>query len=260
MGGSMRYYAVSDVHGFYDQLLQALREAGFFEDRGPKKLVLCGDALDRGEQTEETVRFLTELLEKDELIYILGNHEDLLVTALQEIARGAVSQVSGGTYVRNGTWKTILHLAQMSKEEGMRFPEELVKRVRASNYYTRLLPQGVDWFETSEHLFLHGWMPTFLDIRDGKKYYTADPDWRSADVTRWRNARWLNGMELACCHGILEAGKTVICGHFHARLGHINLGRLSETVDTPFSAEGILNIDGAVALGGRINCVVVENR
>ncbi|MBE6633164.1 MAG: hypothetical protein E7620_02340 [Ruminococcaceae bacterium] len=254
----MRYYAVADVHSFCDQLLQALREAGFFEDRGPKKLVLCGDALDRGDQTAETVRFLLELQEKDELIYILGNHEDLLVTALQEIARGDVAQVSSGYHVRNGTWGTILQLAEMSKEEGMRFPRELVQRVMQSDYYTRLLPATVDWFETSGHIFLHGWMPTFVDVRDGNQSYTADPDWRNAELARWRNARWLNGMELACCHGILEQGKTVICGHFHARLGHINLGRLSGTVDTPFAAEGILNIDGAVALGGRINCVVVD--
>ena len=39
----MKYYVVADVHGFYTELITALTEKGFFEDKGPHKLIVCGD-------------------------------------------------------------------------------------------------------------------------------------------------------------------------------------------------------------------------
>ena len=38
----MKYYAVSDVHGYYTRLRSTLEEAGFFTDIEPRKLILCG--------------------------------------------------------------------------------------------------------------------------------------------------------------------------------------------------------------------------
>ena len=39
----MKYYVVSDVHGFYTPLVSALKEKGFFDDKEPHKLIVCGD-------------------------------------------------------------------------------------------------------------------------------------------------------------------------------------------------------------------------
>ena len=50
----MRYYVVSDIHGFYTELERALRDNGFFDDNEPNKLILCGDALDRGKEAQKT--------------------------------------------------------------------------------------------------------------------------------------------------------------------------------------------------------------
>ena len=57
----MRYYVVSDTHGYYDYLIKSLEEAGFFEDTEPHKLVLCGDLLDRGGQARELIDFMMQL-------------------------------------------------------------------------------------------------------------------------------------------------------------------------------------------------------
>lgn len=38
----MKYYVVSDVHGFYSRLRAALTDAGFFADTEPHKLVVLG--------------------------------------------------------------------------------------------------------------------------------------------------------------------------------------------------------------------------
>ena len=42
----MRYYVLSDPHGFYTEMVQALYNKGFFSDKSPRKLIICGDILD----------------------------------------------------------------------------------------------------------------------------------------------------------------------------------------------------------------------
>ena len=86
----MKYYVVSDVHGYYKYLMTALEESGFFEEKEPHKLIVCGDLLDRGDEANELIDFMVKLLEDDKLIYILGNHEESLVECMQEIADGDV--------------------------------------------------------------------------------------------------------------------------------------------------------------------------
>ena len=73
----MRYYVTADVHGYYSHLMTALTEAGYFEDTKPHKLIICGDLYDRGEEAVQLQSFILALLERDEVILIRGNHEDL---------------------------------------------------------------------------------------------------------------------------------------------------------------------------------------
>lgn len=73
----MALFAVADIHGFFDETKKALAEAGFF-DSSDNRLVLVGDALDRVKQAAETVEFLLGLHREGRLVYIYGNHEELL--------------------------------------------------------------------------------------------------------------------------------------------------------------------------------------
>ena len=54
----MKYYVVSDVHGFYTPMVSALREAGFFTDTEANKLIVCGDILDRGTEAVKVQEFM----------------------------------------------------------------------------------------------------------------------------------------------------------------------------------------------------------
>ena len=73
----MRYYVVADVHGFYNEMVEALTEQGYFTDTQPHKLIICGDLFDRGTQSKVVEEFVLKLLEKNEVNLIRGNHEDL---------------------------------------------------------------------------------------------------------------------------------------------------------------------------------------
>ena len=128
----MKYYVVADVHGYYTYLKQALEEAGFFEETEPCMLVVCGDLLDRGTEAKELIEFMLELLEAGKLIYVMGNHEELLVQCLQEIARG--DSVKSHHYL-NRTWDSLLQIAEMDEMEAYKCTDELVSRVMQSSFY-----------------------------------------------------------------------------------------------------------------------------
>ena len=262
----MKYYIVTDPHGYYSHLENALREAGFFEETAPHKLVVCGDLLDRGKEARKLIEFLLQLKSEDKLIYILGNHEDLLVQCLHKIAGGGVHEVASGMshHYQNGTWNTLLQISGMDEMGAYNNPYALVKEVLYSPFYSELLPFGLDYYETEHYIFTHGWIPCIVKGHRPYLRYEYDPDWRSEEIYAWQRARWFNGMELACKHGVTVPGKTVVCGHWHTSYGHA----LIESKGTefgpdadysPFYAEGIIALDACAARSHTVNCIVIED-
>ena len=262
----MKYYVVADVHGYYTHLMRALTDAGFFSETEPCKLIVCGDLLDRGPEARELIEFMLQLLAEDRLIYVLGNHEELLVQCLQEISRGGVHRIASGMtpHTGNMTWDTLLQISEMIENDAYRFPNELVSRVSQSPLYQKLLRICVDYYETPRYIFVHGWIPCKEEGWKPYVTYTYDPEWRDGDEMQWRRARWVNGMEVGAKQCVTEAGKTIVCGHWHTSFGHSKIeGKGSEWGEdadfSPFSATGILAIDACAAVSGRINCVVIED-
>ena len=258
----MIYYVVADPHGFCTQLKQALAKQGFFEQTQPCRVIVCGDLLDRGPEAVETVNFLLELAKEDKLIYITGNHEELLVECLMEIASQCYSgyACASAHHFRNGTWDTLLQLSGMEHDYAGTHPHELIMAVRATPFYRQLLPMAINYFETKRYVFCHGWIPT----DQGGDTPAYREDWRLADEHDWSFARWDNGMQQACCYGITEPGKTVVCGHFHTSYGHAKINKTcpewGEGADfSAFYAPGIIALDGCCAYSGRINCIVLED-
>jgi serine/threonine protein phosphatase 1 len=264
----MRYYVVSDIHGFFSETRKALLEAGFFADNEPHKLIVCGDMMDRGKETLEMQEFMMELLENDELIFIRGNHEDLLECMLEDIEYNLWEFAMGTSYhIRNGTWDTALTLADMSSEEATTHYRDLIFRTRSSDFYQALMGASLDYFETEHYIFVHGWIPTRSEAASvwtprAKNYY-YDHDWRNASKNAWFEARWQNGMDLAKRFGIIEEGKTIVCGHYHCSWGHAKEGKAPEWGEgacfEPYLADGIIAIDACTSHSGRVNCIVIED-
>lgn len=88
----MRYYVTADVHGYFSELNVALAEKGFFGDKEPHKLIICGDIYDRGTEALELQNFILELMLREEVILIRGNHEDLALELLSNWNKGSFLQ------------------------------------------------------------------------------------------------------------------------------------------------------------------------
>lgn len=79
----------------------ALDKAMFDIENPEHKIIICGDLFDRGRQPKEIIDFV--LRNKEKIIYIKGNHEDLLE---ELIARNKPTIYD----YHNGTSQTIVDL------------------------------------------------------------------------------------------------------------------------------------------------------
>ena len=256
----MRYYVVADTHSYYDELIKALTEKGFFEDKEPHKLIVCGDLFDRGDQSAELQQFIVELMKKDEVILIRGNHEDLMLELLARAYYYFNTGIEWSHHWSNGTVKTLYDLTQVSFY--LNSYQTVVDKMRSTPYIKDIIPKMLDYYETDHYVFVHGWIPSIALRGIGYKYLPIN-GWRKASAEQWGKAHWINGMD-AWSQGVKVEGKTVVCGHYHASWGHSKLeGKCEEFGEdadfTPFYGAGIIAIDACTAVSGKVNCIVVED-
>ena len=258
----MKYYVVADVHGFYTELKNVLEEKGFFNDETPHKLVICGDLFDRGEEAVRLQEFIVELLEKDEVILVRGNHEDLIVQMFSNF-RWMMDPWAFDVHLQNGTIDTALQLSGMDLLE----MSENLKKTRVcmegTPLFQKILPAMVNCFETEHYIFVHGWIPCDVEkYAGGAKLYKYRASWREAAPIEWDKARWHNGID-AARQGVIEPNKTIVCGHWRCSYGHALEGKGEEWGDnadySPYYAKGIIALDACTAASGRVNCVVIED-
>ncbi len=257
----MRYYVVSDPHGFFTELKTALEEKGFFSDPEPHKLILCGDLMDRGREALQLQEFVLKLMEEDRVILIRGNHEDL---ALELLQKWHMRSYLSPHHQSNGTVDTVCQLTGTKPTDLLWDDTAVCRRFLKTPLVQRIIPAMVDYFETEHYIFVHGWIPCQVDPRyQLTPDYGYQPDWREAGPMQWSAARWVNGME-AAHNGVTEPGKTVVCGHWHCSFGHANYeGKCAEfdrDADfSPYYAPGIIALDACTGYTGKINCIVLED-
>lgn len=239
----MYYFIVTDVHSFYDEMLQALNEAGFDKNNPDHTFVSLGDLLDRGNKSSKTLKFVNSLPRK---ILIRGNHEDLLEKC---IARKEFYKHD----LHNGTVKTIMNLCGLDEsyvfynDDYHKCFDEISKNKELLFYLDEL----EDYAELDDYVFVHGWIPSCEE--------SPGEDWRLGD---WEKARWFNGME-KWHQGSRIEGKTIFCGHWHTSWGHSKLHDQGsefgeDAIFEPFVDKGICALDACTAFSHKANCFVIK--
>ena len=73
-------YIISDIHGCYEEYMELLEKIHF----GPRdELYVLGDAMDRG---PEPVRVMQDLMMRENVTYMVGNHDYMAMLALRKLA------------------------------------------------------------------------------------------------------------------------------------------------------------------------------
>ena len=248
----MKYYDTADIHGFFTPMMKALTDAGYFTDQEPHKLIILGDVLDRGREALKVQQFILDEMDKDRVILIRGNHEDLF----EEL----VTEDNGKPYshhVSNGTYDSALQLTGYDPVMASIRSYDFADAAKQTVFFQKIMPSMKDYYETEHYIFVHGWIPCLRD----RASYSYIGDWRTAD-NLWPEARWLNGMEVS--RHVTEDGKTIVCGHWHASYGHsVMEGKGSESGPdanfSPFYGQGVIALDACTAVSGFVNCIVIED-
>ena len=254
----MKYYVTADIHSYFKVFYQTLEATGFFADQAPHKLIICGDLFDRGEESLDLQNFILDLMEKDQVILIRGNHEDLALDLLNNWHKGSYNQPH---HYSNSTLDTVAQLTKITVRDIFTRSQESGQLFLNTPFVQKIIPAMVDYFETDHYIFTHGWIPC---DKDNSGNYLPIKDWRRADEKQWKKARWINGME-AAHEGITEPGKTIVCGHWHCSFGHAIYedcgAEKGPTANyAPYQVDGqIIALDACTALSKKINCIVIED-
>jgi serine/threonine protein phosphatase 1 len=167
---SGRILALGDVHGC-DMALEALLK--IVAPTPHDTLVFLGDLVDRGPGSREVIEQVLKLREICRCVFILGNHEEMMLDALAGGAWREGWLRYGGTatlFSYNGDARTI------------------------PSAHLDFLKSGVDYWETPSDIFVHA------NLKPGTPLAQQPAEW-----LRWRH---LDGGE-----PVFSTGQRVICGH-----------------------------------------------
>lgn len=246
-----KFFVCSDIHSFYTPLKKALNKAGFDINNPDHWLISCGDAFDRGRESEEVLHFLMSLERK---ILVRGNH-DLLLDDL------CMREFPYNHDFSNGTTRTVNDIGGTG--EGYAFDKCCENTWNRTAAYRASL---VNYFETENYVFVHSWIPVIN--KDGlPAYYTKNrkfkfnPNWRNASRKEWNDAMWGNPFDMAE-RGFLP-DKTIVFGHWHCSTGWAKAEGRSEFDDDakfePYYGDGFISIDACTAYSGKCNVIVIED-
>lgn len=184
----MRYFIISDIHSYYDAMIDSLQKSGYDMNDSNHHLLVLGDLFDRGPDACKVFEYLYPLTESGQATIILGNHDDFLLKFLSKDFSRTLFDIK-----HNGHGETLEQLSGVvATEDNLDLVYLLIM-----NRYPNLLEwmqQFPLYIEIGDYIFVHGGI-------DGSK-----TNWKS-NANR-RDFIWGKEHEFK-----RVLNKTVVCGH-----------------------------------------------
>lgn len=244
MGDLKRIFVVSDIHGHYSLLREALEQAGFEPGNDEQLLVCCGDLFDRGAENRAVYDFFQKLTNK---LLVCGNHDERLLHILRDRRMNPYDAY-------NGTERTVTEFfgGGCLRETG----EVIIsKNDKTAEGLRNLIVSMADYFETEHYVFVHGWIPT--EKFTGGKTMPL-PNWRRADGAQWSSARFSEWTSFRGINDMLPE-KTIVCGHRPTRLASSFDPSRSPADSSIYYGKGMIALDAGTIRSGRVNVLVLED-
>ena len=225
-----RVYAIGDIHGRFDlllQLLAAIREDASRPPAGSgdcaNVLIYIGDYVDRGPESFEVVDHLVHDAEPGfETVFLKGNHEDLLVRFANDGALGEAWMMNGGVATLQSYGVNAAVLVDDPD------PLDAVRRE-----FVKLLPQSHrDFYKALKLSHVEG---DYVFVHAGFRPGVALNKQSEADML------WIRGEFL---DSDADFGRVVVHGHSIRPIPDIQLNRIG--------------IDTGAFYTNRLTCLVLE--
>lgn len=134
--------AIGDIHGCSRTLKKLVKDLEIFPDH---RLLFVGDYIDRGASSSDVISFLLELKNRRECIFLRGNHEQMLLDALDKGERSF--------WLFNGGQETLESYGL--ETDNIDLPSDHLEFIRETKF----------WYETSGYFFVHAGLSPTKTIR-----------------------------------------------------------------------------------------------
>jgi len=200
--------AVGDIHGEDKKLEDILNQVTPLLDNNPNcHIVFCGDLCNRGPNSARVFELLIDLKKKypDQAFFIMGNHEEMLITTLQG--------ESWWTEYTFSTWDSV----QAFVGEPLLSVQEFVKAcldIGIVDFIDNLIP----YYENDSYICTHAPLDRSVCHMHGLQYYSDsfgkdDAGQKYFLESLGRGLRWEFTMEDPKLCRIPDMKKYHICGH-----------------------------------------------
>jgi serine/threonine protein phosphatase 1 len=234
----MKLFVVSDIHGHYTALKEALDGAGFDRHNEEHQLVCCGDYFDRGRENLEVLKFFEGVKRK---VLLRGNHEDMLLKLLR------TGRLLPHHYI-NGTFTTLQSIFGEQYAEPLGDTVDFSEKTEIVDRFCAFISESLDYYETAHYVFVHGWLPEQGGAE--KALGGISPDaWERARCLKW-TTQYQGTRPLP--------DKTLICGHVPTFFAQEFQPHRDPNDSTIFYGDGLIAIDAGTTDTKRINVLVLE--
>ena len=165
-----RTLAIGDVHGCHRALTALL---GVLRPAKDDTVVFLGDAVDRGPSSREVVSQILSLRNTCKVVFIMGNHEEMMRNAISGMGLFNAWLCAGGEATLDSYGGSIDQIP----------PQHI-----------RFLMTGLPFWESDTEIFVHASLEPNVSLKN-----------QTSDFLRWKH---LGGSERPHI-----SGKRVICGH-----------------------------------------------
>lgn len=222
----MRTLVIGDIHGGLKALIQLLEKVGVKEN---DQLIFLGDYVDGWSESAQVIDFLMHLAQKQECIFIRGNHD---VWCHEWLKNGVVNDIwflHGG----KSTIESYQNINSVVKERHLDFFENMK-----------------DYF-VNEHnnLFIHAGFSSMHGPE--KEHYASNFSW---DRTLWEMALT---MDRRIQKDSLSYPKRLLL-YNEIYIGHTPT--LHYNIEIPMQGCNVWNIDTGAGFYGKLTCLDIETK
>lgn len=250
-----KIFAISDIHGFYTEMIESLKESGYDEDNPEHLLIVCGDKFDRGKESVKVFQYLKRLMDKNKAIILRGNH----LAFIENFLEGSNDPFN---YIHNGlnvtiadfwhrtapfeSWCALEGNCELSIENYSKWAE--IARKDINKEYPELLPWIKSlpyYYETDNYIFTHGMI-------DGQCF-----DWHNPNIS-WYECTWAKPRDFN--NSIVNTDKKVVVGHINCGLLRSLYG-YDENDNSIFERPDgkVIGLDTCTVLTHKVNVLVLED-
>lgn len=148
-------YIIADIHGYYEKYLDFLHYVNFSNE---DLLYIIGDLVDRG---SEGIKILQDVMKRENVISIMGNHEHMLLSTLKELSYS--DKASQAELIREeismmpiGQEDTLVDFCQLSRKEQL----DIIDYIKSLPLYQEITVSN------QTYLLVHAGLPDFNNVMD----------------------------------------------------------------------------------------------